>query len=210
MALAGDHTELLEVLEQARSLGYLGPGPVEDHVRHGYGFVAAAGSDHRGRVIDLGSGGGVPGLILASAWPEATVVLLDASERRTQFLTTAVRLLNLDPARVRVVRARAEAVGRQDEWRRWSDLVVARGFGRPALVAECAAPLLVEGGRLIVSEPPEERPGRWPQAGLDQLGLVSTATVRHQGCWYQMLRQTGPCPDRFPRRPGIPAKRALF
>ncbi|MDQ3679967.1 MAG: class I SAM-dependent methyltransferase [Actinomycetota bacterium] len=144
------------------------------------------------------------------AWPEATVVLLDASERRTQFLTTAVRRLELGPPRVGVVRGRAEAVGRQGKWRRAADLVVARGFGRPALVAECAAPLLREGGRLIVSEPPEERDGRWPEAGLEPLGLSSTTTVRRHGRWYQILHQAGPCPERFPRRPGMPGKRPLF
>ena len=208
--LPGDHAELLAILEEARHLGYLGPGPVEDHVRHGYGFVAAAGSYQRGLVIDLGSGAGVPGLMLALAWPEGTIVLVDASERRTQFLTSAVRRLDLGPPRVSVVRGRAEAVGRQVQWRQSADLVVARGFGRPALIAECAAPLLREGGRLIVSEPPEEREGRWPEAGLEQLGLRRTARVRHHGCWYQTLGQTEPSPQRFPRRPGIPGKRPLF
>ena len=209
MGSAGEKAQLLAVLEQARRLGYLGPGPVEDHVKHGYGFVAAAGGDQRGLVVDLGSGGGVPGMILALAWPEATLVLLDASERRTQFLIAAVRQLELGPPRVNVVRGRAEAVGRQGRWRRSADLVVARGFGGPAVVAECAAPLLRVGGRLIVSEPPDEREGRWPMAGLGQLGLSSTGTVCGGGFWYQILSQVEPCPERFPRRPGIPAKRAL-
>ena len=203
---------LLETLREARRLGFLGPGPVEDHVRHSVGFLGAAGEQSEPQlVVDLGSGGGVPGLILALAWPTCRVVLLDASERKAAFLLQAAGQLGLIAPRVEVVRERAEHVGRQDRWRAVADLVVARAFGSPAAVAECAAPLLRTGGRLIVSEPPEGGSGRWPEAGLVSLGLVAaTCSERHEGGWYRVLTQQERCPDRFPRRTGVPAKRPLF
>lgn len=198
-----------EVLEQARGLGFLGPGPVEAHVRHAAGFAEVLLAEPPERVIDLGSGAGVPGLEVARRLPCATVVLIDSSERRTEFLAWAVEELGWGE-RVRVLRARAEELGRDPAWRGWADAVVARGFGRPAVTAECAAPLLGEGGRLVVSEPPEPNGGRWPAAGLDVLGLRARSLRGASGSRYQELVQERPCPPKYPRRPGIPAKRPLF
>ena len=74
------------VLERARDLGFLGPGPIDRHIAHADAFLAAV-PDPPPSFLDLGSGGGVPGLILASVW-RCTVVLLDAQERRARFLST--------------------------------------------------------------------------------------------------------------------------
>lgn len=182
---------------------------MEDHVDHALGFVAAAGRVPSRRVVDLGSGGGVPGLILAIAWPEVALALVDSSEVRTAFLRDATARLGMG-GRVSVVRARAEELGRQDDWRGTSELVVARGFGPPAVVAECAAPLLTVGGQLVVSEPPHAEGARWPAAGLAPLGLGPGRSVEYGGRGYRVLRQERRCPARFPRRTGIPAKRPLF
>ena len=76
----------------AREFGFLGPGPIERHLLHAQGFVDLAKSQvqntEQPRVLDLGSGGGLPGLVLADQWPEATLVLLDANQRRTDFLAS--------------------------------------------------------------------------------------------------------------------------
>ena len=197
---------LVRLLEQARSLGFLGPGPVEAHVAHAEGFARAWGAAPPDRVVDLGSGGGVPGLVLALRWPDTSFVLLDASERRTAFLADAAA--NLAPGRVEVRRARAEEAGRDPELRAGADLVTARAFGPPAVTAECAAPLLRVGGRLVVSEPPEGE-SRWPWEPLAALGLVPLRQVRTTAV-YAVLVLGAPCPDRFPRRVGVPAKRPLF
>jgi 16S rRNA (guanine527-N7)-methyltransferase len=106
--------------------------------------------------------------------------------------------------------------GRQAGFRGGYDGVLARSFGRPAVVAECAAPLLKVGGWLVVSEPPRggepaqaaEGP-RWPPEHLGQFGLEPSEAV-HEEFDYRILRQTAPCPDRFPRRNGVPAKKPLF
>jgi 16S rRNA (guanine527-N7)-methyltransferase len=197
---------LLEVLERSREHGLLGPASVEDHVGHAKGF--AAGLDQQpARFLDLGSGGGVPGLVLACLWSDATAVLLDASERSSDILRDAVARLSLSK-RVTVLRARAEEAGRRDDLRASCDVVVARSFGPAAVTAECGAPFLQSGGWLIVSEPPGGA-ARWPAVGLSMLGLALGPAWRTPFS-YQALVQRAPCPDRYPRRVGIPNKRPLF
>ncbi|MDQ1436450.1 MAG: rRNA (guanine527-N7)-methyltransferase [Acidimicrobiaceae bacterium] len=158
--------------------------------------------------MDLGSGGGVPGLVLAELWPQAHAVLLDSMERRTSFLTDVVGELGWR-GRVTVVRERAEVFGRVPDRRAAFDLVVARGFGPPSVTAECAAPLLRLGGRLVVSEPPEDDPGRWPAQPLSELGLRSLGLVE-DGARFHVLEQVELCSDAYPRRVGLPAKRPLW
>lgn len=161
------------------------------------------------RVVDLGSGGGVPGLVVALAWPHATVYLLDSSERRTRFLAQAAYDLGVAD-RVLVAQVRAEEAGRDLQWRAQADLVVARSFGPPAVTAECAAPLLRVGGRLVVSEPPEGGGDRWPVAALAGLGMVPLSRFEQAFSRFQVLRQDQTCPHDFPRRVGLPGKRPLF
>lgn len=195
---------MADVLEQARAYGFLGPGPVAPHVEHARGFAAAFATPPE-RFVDLGSGGGVPGLVLAELWPSSGVVLLDSMERRTAFLAEAVTALGWDD-RVEVARARAEEYGR--EHRGAFDGVVARGFAPPPVTAECAAPLLRPGGLLVVSEPPEGA-SRWPAEAVATLGLATEAVLTGIAR-YQVLRQIAVCPEMYPRRVGIPSKRPLW
>ena len=196
-----------DVLSDARGFGFLGPGPIEDQRRHAEAFLTALDVPVR-RAIDLGSGGGVPGLVLAMLLPESRWTLVDAMQRRTAFLVEAVTRLELD-GRVEVVTARAEDVGRAVERRGVADLVTARGFGPPAVTAECAAPLLGVGGVLVVSEPPESAGARWDADGLARLGLTVAATIPGPPSFVR-LRQVQPCPETFPRRSGVPRKRPLW
>lgn len=207
-------------LERSRALGFLGPGEVDDHIVHGVDFArviahgdgAGAGHDvpesHVVRVLDLGAGGGIPGLVLLACLPDIELTMLDAHRRRTSFLEAAVT--RLDGAdRARVVHARAEEAGRDPQLRHSMDVVVARSFGPPAATAECAAPFLVPGGRLIVSEPPLEHLDRWPIEGLELLGLRRAAapSLAHR---FAVLVVVEPVADRFPRRVGVPARKPLF
>ena len=151
---------------------------------------------------------------MAVLWPESTLVLLDAGARRADFLRRAVERCDLE-ARVSVVHERAEVAGRDAQLRGQFDGVVVRSFGPPGVVAECAAPFLRVEGCVIVSEPPgdsdepQDGTGRWPAEGLAQAGLVPVEFVR-ESYGYQVLRQAEPCPDRLPRRNGVPAKHPLF
>jgi len=197
---------LIEVLERARTLGVLGPGPVLDHIDHAERFVRALeGLPLGAKILDLGSGGGVPGLVIADRRPDLRVVLLDSMQRRVALLAEAIDQLGWAD-RVSAVLSRAETFARQADQRAGFQAVTARSFGPPATVAECAAPLLALGGLLIVSEPPDQ-PDRWPAAGLAEFGLRAES-VSPPGL--QVLRQQESCPDRFPRRDGVPAKRPLF
>ena len=210
----GHRDVLVPVLEQAQRLGFLGPGPVEPHLAHAAGFAEAlrgrAGSAWSPtRAADLGTGAGIPGLALATLLADTEWVLVDSSVRRTAFVRVAVHELGLSD-RVTVVEDRAEAVGRSPAYRSGFDLVVARSFGPPAVVTECAAPLLVVGGWAVISEPPGGDPGRWPAEGLALLGMVPAPAGTAGGATYQVLRQERACTDRFPRRVGVPAKRPLF
>lgn len=192
-------------LERARALGFLGPGPIDAHIEHARGFVRALVS-MVGLVIDLGSGGGVPGLVLAVERPDLRLVLVDSMDKRCRFLEQAVASLGSD--QVEVLHQRAEDVGR-GPLRGAADAVVARSFGPPAATAECAAPLLRVGGRLVVSEPPGAAGTRWPTAGAALLGLEPTELLAGPPT-LQVLEQRTLAHERYPRRPGIPSKRPLF
>jgi len=205
---------LLPVLEEARRLGFLGPGPVETHVGHTAGFAEVIRqrrhvSAVQDPAVDLGSGGGVPGLVLAVQFPEMRWVLMDAARRRAAFLRNAVAELGLDRT-VTVIEARAEEVGRRPEHRGMYQLAVARGFGPAAVTAECVAPLLQLHGQAVVSDPPGGAPWRWPAEGLHMLGMAAMPMVSAEGASYQVLVQEHRCPERYPRRIGVPAKRPLF
>jgi 16S rRNA (guanine527-N7)-methyltransferase len=157
--------------------------------------------------------------VVAAGWDDVTVTLVEASARRAAFLRRAADRLGLGD-RVRVLQERAEASGREEGLRGSFAGVTARSFGRPAVVAECAAPLLMPGGWLLVSEPPSDdddgprdrrqgRGPRWPEEPLRQLGLEPGEEI-HEEFAFRVLWQRRACPDRFPRRAGIPAKRPLF
>ncbi|MGA3352214.1 MAG: RsmG family class I SAM-dependent methyltransferase [Acidimicrobiales bacterium] len=171
-------------------------------------------------VLELGSGGGLPGLVMALEDQELRLVLVDSARRSVEFLRWAVDELEISE-RVDIVHARAEQVGRDPRYREGFAAVLARSFGPPAVTAECAAPLLRVGGRLIVSEPPAKdpvqdlalaslpAPDRWPPQGCAELGLKPELALRDP-FGFAVIRQVSQCPERFPRRTGIPAKRPLF
>jgi 16S rRNA (guanine527-N7)-methyltransferase len=158
--------------------------------------------------LDLGTGAGVPGLVLALRWPDSAWVLLDGSRRRTAVLEAAVAELGLAD-RVAIVCGRAEDVGHEPTYRGRFDLVTARSFGPPAATAECGAAFLRLGGVLVVSEPPGDDQDRWPSDGLAALGLIA-GPARTNRPRAQVLEAVSSCPDQYPRRVGVPSKRPLF
>ncbi|MEN3314437.1 MAG: rRNA (guanine527-N7)-methyltransferase [Acidimicrobiaceae bacterium] len=200
----------MAVLAEAQDIGLIGPGAVRVHLEHALGFAAVLGGCPEGTMLDLGSGAGLPGLVLAAEWPDSRWVLLDSRARSTEFLTGAVERLGMQH-RVTVVAARAEVVAHDPAYRGAMRVVTARSVAPPAVVAECAAGFLVEGGTLVVSEPPEPGLPRWDTFGLARLGmgparLVSASEQVH----FSLVDQQSPCPERYPRRTGVPARRPLF
>jgi 16S rRNA (guanine527-N7)-methyltransferase len=136
-------------------------------------------------------------------------VLLDASERRTVFLEDAIEMIGVAD-RVSVVHGAAEDHARADEARGGFDVVVARSFGPPPVVAECAAPFLRVGGRLVVSEPPFADGTRWPAAELATLGLAIASESRSAETAVIVLRLEHLSPAGVPRRAGLPKARPLW
>src|SRR5579862_5051471 len=130
-SLAAVTAATLGVLEEARARGFLGPGPVDAHVRHAWPLVGELVGLRT--IVDLGSGGGVPALVLAVALPASDWALVEAQARRAAWLTDAARALAVAD-RVVVLHERAEATGR-GPWRGRAAAVVARAFGPPAVTA---------------------------------------------------------------------------
>lgn len=179
-------------LAEARALGFLGPGPLEAHVESAEAFSAALGTVE-GPALDLGSGGGVPGLLLAAQHAQARWLLLDGNRKRTSFLARTVATLGWHE-RVEVRRASAEVAAHEPGLRASFGTVVARSFGPPSLTAECAVGFLVPGGRLAVAEPPTSDPQRWPPAELASLGLEIVSLGR-----IALLELVAPPPRSVPR-----------
>lgn len=212
------HEGLREVLDRARRLGFTGDAAPEEQIAHSLRFAAALCGDLPGEYpepglgvpaslvgVDLGSGAGLPGLVLALAFPDSRWILVEAMVRRAEPLVEAIDHLGL-AGRVEVWQGRAEEFGQQSAHRGAVDVVTARGFAAPAVTAECAAPLLRRGGLLAVSEPPESDGSRWRGEGLRELGLTPLAVVEG----VMVCQATAACPPRYPRRVGLPAKRPLF
>lgn len=159
---------LVAALEDARRLGFLGSRPISEVIAHARGFVRAL--DDCGTidsVLDLGSGGGIPGLVIAHDRPTASVTLLDRRAKRTDFLERVVRRLGWQQ-RVSVVCQDVTTFGPDHSF----DAVVARGFGPPEFTLSAAARLVRRGAPIVISEPPDQ--DRWDDELLDRLQLRRT------------------------------------
>ena len=214
-ALAEVRQPLLAALGRAQQLGFLGPKDIEVQLAHSVAFaeltarlLAPASRIADVRIADLGSGGGIPGLVIMMLLPWTQLYFVDSSQKRMAILREQLQQLALED-RSSVVCTRAEAFGQIESSRGTFDAVVARGFAAPGVTAECAAPLLKPNGFLVVSDAPEEQMDRWPISGLHQLGLVVHERVSAPYHFF-VGRQEDECPPRYPRRIGIPEKRPLF
>jgi 16S rRNA (guanine527-N7)-methyltransferase len=204
--------DLGSVLEEARTAGFLGPGPIVRHIAHAEGFAeaveAALGREPQ-NFADLGTGGGIPGLVLGVRWVRAPGMFVDSGRRRCAWLREAVGRLGLG-GRIEVLEERAETTGRPGPRREEFEVVTARSFAEPAVTAEIAAGLVTVGGILLVSEPPRADPGRWPSEGLAELGFGPAEPVERSGAHFVVVRKAENVSDRFPRAVGRPSKRPLW
>ncbi|MGD0045143.1 MAG: RsmG family class I SAM-dependent methyltransferase, partial [Isosphaeraceae bacterium] len=146
---------LEELLSEARDLGFLGPGPVAAQIDRSLAFARMVTAVPQ-FAIDLGSGGGLPGLVLALEWSSTRWTFIESNQRKAAWLERAVARSGTTK-RVEVSCERAENLARSN-LRASSDLVTARSFAAPAPTAECAAPFLKLGAPLLVAEPPDRPP----------------------------------------------------
>ena len=148
-----------------------------------------------GPIVDVGSGGGTPGIPLAAALPEREVTLLEAERRKTRFLERwTAELPNL-----RVIWGRAES--------QVTDcylVAVAKALANPPVAAEWCLPLVAEGGAVVLWVGPSAEPERVSAVAAQLAGELVESPPG-----FLVLRKTGPTPPGFPRRPGVAKKRPL-
>ena len=150
-------------------------------------------SSFDGAIVDVGSGGGAPGIPLAHALPDREVVLLDAERRKCEFLE------RLAPANARVLWGRAE-----EQEVDWAGVAVAKALAHPPTAAEWCLPLVRPGGAVVLWVGPSAEPERVARvAGR----IAGELTASPEG--FLVLRKLGPTPAGFPRRPGVARKRPL-
>ena len=170
--------------------------------------------DHLGdakRLVDVGSGGGLPGLPLKIARPELAVTLVEVDSGKAAFLVQACARLGLID--VEVVGRRAEEVGHDARYRESFDVAVARALAPLPVLVELCLPLVRMGGNLLAQKTDkEEVPAA--QRAIELLGgalqSVSPApsTARATGT-IVVIAKVGPTPSKYPRRSGVPARKPL-
>ena len=152
-----------------------------------------------GPVVDVGSGGGSPGLPLAAARPDLRFDLLESARKKCDFLTRwASEFEN-----VSVVCARAEEHGR-GSGRDAYGTALARALAPPPVAAEWCLPLVAPGGRAILFVGPSA-----DEAAVGKAAAELAAEIEHAPAGFLVLRKMAPTPERFPRRPGMARKRPL-
>lgn len=168
----------------------------------------------RSMLMDVGSGAGFPGIVLAIVFPLKQVVLLEARRKRALFLATVASELGLDHVTVR--EGRAETIGRDPAYRETFDFVTARAVAELPTLVELTLPFLRPGGWLLAPKGPHVRQeiehssralkelgGRLLRADPYDLPSGKRGTLI-------IVEKILPTPERYPRRDGIPAKRPLL
>jgi 16S rRNA (guanine527-N7)-methyltransferase len=173
--------------------------PEEARRLHLKGALAAAPLLESGPVVDVGSGGGSPGLPLAAARPDLRFDLLESARKKCDFL----RRWASEFENVSVVCARAEEHARGPE-RDTYGIALARALAPSPVAAEWCLPLVAPGGRAILFVGPSV-----DEAAVGKVAAELAAEIEAAPSGFVLLRKTGPTPERFPRRPGMARKRPL-
>ena len=187
--------------------------PLLDAVPAGATAERPAGTDLR--VIDVGTGGGFPGLAVAIALPGAQVTLVDSVQRKLDAVAAMAAELGLAD-RVQVRGERVERTGRQPGCRGRFQLAMARAVAAAPVVAEYLVPLLAPGGQALLYR------GQWSSQDQQELArAVTTLNARISACRQRELpggrglrtalsvEPTATCPAAYPRPVGVPAKQPL-
>lgn len=162
-------------------------------------------------LVDVGSGGGLPGLVLKIARPELSVTLVEADQAKAAFLVQASARLGL--AGVDVVPRRAEEVAHDRRYREAFDVATARALAPMRILAELCLPFVRVGGRLLAQKTDKEDIDAAAHA-LEVLGgspphTFAAPSGARRGGTIVVVSKLRATPDRYPRRPGAPARRPL-
>jgi len=171
-------------------------------------------SSGSGRLIDVGSGAGLPGLAVAIALPWLDVALLEATAKKVRFLEHAVETLRARNARV--LHGRAESLARQAEHREAYDVAVARAVGSTATLVELLTPFLTVGGiavlmttRAALDAELDRAAGALEKLHADVEAVRGTHVAGLDNHALLLIRKHGSTPTEFPRRPGVPERHPL-
>lgn len=190
-----------------RSLRLLAPAPG--------GHLSTAQWMNERKVIDVGTGAGIPGLVLKIICPGMTLTLLDSNRKKTSFLRESVSSLGLDD--VEVITGRAEELANQNQYREKYEVVLSRGVARLSELAELTLPFAVQGGTIIAPKGPNadeeiqealfavNKLGGMPPIAqkISKPGTAPGDTI----VYILKVRST---PQGYPRRTGLPHQRPLL
>ena len=181
------------------------------------GLIKPGRKDVSTSLIDIGSGGGFPGLVLAIAQPTMAVALVEATGKKARFLSEAITILSLDQ-RVQVFNQRAELMAHNAAYRRRFDYATCRAVGTLATVLELTLPFLKTGGVALIQRSAaqaqmEEKPALKEVKRLkaELIGIVyPDEKVLTKARAILQLQQKNPVPNIYPRPWPKPKEAPLF
>ncbi|MGB2827613.1 MAG: 16S rRNA (guanine(527)-N(7))-methyltransferase RsmG [Dehalococcoidales bacterium] len=166
------------------------------------------------KLIDVGTGAGIPGIPLKILLPEIELVLLDATKKKASFLEHITEKLKIK--NTGVVVGRAEEVAHRPEYRQQFDLVLSRAVAELSALVELTLPFCAIGGRFIAQKKGDLKAEvQSARRAISLLGgeLADMKRVElsefSDKRWLVVIDKVGETPAQYPRRPGIPAKRPL-
>jgi len=175
------------------------------------------------RLIDVGSGAGLPGIPLKILWPDIRLVLLDSTAKKAVFLHHLKQKLGLDD--VEIVVGRAEEVAHETQYREKFDVVLSRAVASLPTLVEVTLPFCTIGGSFIAQKKGAIDPVRKSNGVDSEISRAAKAISLLGGNlrevkrvdlqeftderWLVVIDKVLPTPEQYPRRPGIPSKRPL-
>ena len=166
------------------------------------------------RVIDIGTGAGLPGIPLKIAYPDMSLTLLEATSKKVEFLRYITDKLGLNDSEI--VKGRAEEIAHERRHREQYDVALARAVATLPVAVELALPFCMPGGVFIAQKKGNiEREISRSMRAIDEMGgrLQETKQVQIEGIEDSrklvIIEKVRATPGKYPRRSGIPAKRPI-
>lgn len=208
-------TTLIEWNERFNLTAITAPDEIEiKHFLDSLTCLLVMGKNPGGRLVDVGSGAGFPGLPLKIAVPSFQVTLVESVGKKAAFCQHVVDEMEL--GEVMVVNARAEEIGQDEAHRGAYDWAVARAVAAMPVLVEYLLPLLKLGGKAVIQKgetgPAETHSAdaaiRMLGGKVEQVRRLDLPRVV-EARYLIVVEKVAATPEKYPRRPGIPAKRPL-